>query len=381
MKKKFLLLVCSLLLVPALFLMSACDFIFSDDFLFDDDKPQDDPNDPPIIEEEEKIKVSAPYILSLGDFIIWEPSRNADEYLVYCDEELVMTTEDTRVEVDDLSEDHIYTVVARNIEYDELSEESNEAVVSKNSNFADNEVLDLSGQNIGSIYTIRSSIRKVICKAETPQVYNTTFILDRRKNDIIFELENVTFQSKDEAVISTYDGTYSRAREDWNLILDISGECSIKGIAQDEIPPQQPTNAQKRGMNGINGTIGIIAPSVIVRGGGFFDILGGDGGVGGRGSTSTFFSFSFYGDGGNGGKGGDGIATQYFVLQMENTGVVRVEAGNGGNGGSPGVNGSIITGPWSTSDYAEHYGLGGADGTTIRGEIITVGGTLYEEQY
>ena len=94
-------------------------------------------NTPPNIEEE-TIDVSAPYILSLGDFIIWEPSRNADEYLVYCDEELVMTTEDTRVEVDDLSEDHIYTVVARNIEYDELSEESNEAVVSKNSNFSDN---------------------------------------------------------------------------------------------------------------------------------------------------------------------------------------------------------------------------------------------------
>ena len=267
MKKKFLFLVC-LLLVPALFLMSACEFIFSDDFLFGDDKPQDDPADPPIIEEEEKIKVSAPYILSLGDFIIWEQCSNADEYLVYCDEELVMTTEDTRADVEDLSADHVYTVVARNIEHDVLSEESNEAVVSKNSNFTDSEILDLSGQNIGSIYTIRSSIRKVICKAETPQVYNTTFILDRRKNDIIFELENVTFQSKDEAVISTYDGTYSRARENWNLILNITGECSIQGIPQTEVPQKPANNSEKKGGNGLAGTNGIIAPTVVITGDG-----------------------------------------------------------------------------------------------------------------
>ena len=371
MKKFFKLFGCLSVVLPLALCFSACNLTSEEE--------ETENNTPPNIEEE-TIDVSAPYILSLGDFIIWEPSRNADEYLVYCDEELVMTTEDTRVEVDDLSEDHIYTVVARNIEYDELSEESNEAVVSKNSNFADNEVLDLSGQNIGSIYTIRSSIRKVICKAETPQVYNTTFILDRRKNDIIFELENVTFQSKDEAVISTYDGTYSRAREDWNLILDISGECGIDGIAQTEVPQQPENNTEQRGYSGLAGTSGIIAPTVVVRGEGYIDVIGGNGGQGGQGADSTFFAAKFYGDGGNGGKGGDGIATQYFVLQMESTGVVRVRAGNGGNGGSPGSNGSIITGPWSTSDYSEHYGLDGADGTTIRGEVITLGGTLYEEQ-
>ena len=64
---------------------------------------------------------------------------------------------------------------------------------------------------------------------------------------------------------------------------------------------------------------------------------------------------------------------------MDSYGTTTVKAGNGGKRGSPGVNGSIITGPWSTSNYDDHYGLDGKNGVSIRGEIITLGGALYNE--
>ncbi len=327
---------------------------------------------------EHPFTVSAPYVISLGNIIKWDACKNADEYLIFQDNVKILTTSETQIEIEDTSIDHTYTVIARNIKSNVESEESNIALVSKSFGFDQNEILELDPQNIGTYYTISPSIRKVVCKSNEPIVVDSNFIIHDRKYDLFFELENITLSSMEQAVITTQDGTYSRADQNWNLIFAVSGECGVKGKDQTFVPAQPADNTEKRGSNGISGTDAIIAPTVVVRGSGEFTVSGGNGGAGGRGANSTTWATSFYGDGGNGGVGGDGIVTQFFVLQMESNGIVYVNKGIGGTRGAPGINGSILTGPWSTADYNEHYGTSGKDGTALRGLVITLGGTLYD---
>ncbi len=328
--------------------------------------------------QEHPFTVSAPYIISLGNIIKWDACKNADEYLIFQDNVKILTTSETQIEIEDASVDHTYTVIARNIENNVESEKSNIALVSKSFGFDQKEILELDPQNIGTYYTIAPSIRKVVCKSEEQMVVESNFIIHDREHDLFFELENVTIRSMEKAVITTRDGTYSRADQNWNLIFEVAGKCGVIGMDQTFVPAQPSDNTEKRGSNGLSGTDAIIAPTVVVRGSGEFTVSGGNGGAGGRGANSTTWATNYYGDGGNGGVGGDGIVSQFFVLQMETDGVVYVSNGRGGARGAPGVNGSILTGPWSTSDYNEHYGIAGKDGTALRGSVITLGGTLYD---
>ena len=326
----------------------------------------------------EEFRLTAPYVLSFGSFLSWAPCKNAETYTVYCGDSVVGTTEQTRFDIVPGEEDLTYTVVANSVTRGVSSSPSNEAVVGKISGFAEEEILDLSGQTPGTLYTVSSDVRKVVCISDSPVSYNTRFVLQSRTQDIVFELQNVTFRSSGDAVIITENKTYSRARENWNLILDISGECSLEGIDHTALPAQPASDSEKRGTNGTAGTDGVLVPTAIVRGGGTLHIIGGDGGPGGKGADSTFWAAKYYGDGGNGGDGGDGVICQYFVMQMDDIGKVYLSGGAGGTRGAPGNNGSIITGPWNTSNYNEHYGASGAAGTSLRGEVITQGGTLYE---
>lgn len=348
-------------------------------FLSGCDRSDDDhDNNTHYQEDEQPFTISAPYVVSLGNIIRWDACKNADEYVIFQDDVKILTTTETQVEVEDASTDHKYTVIARNTENNTESEKSNIALVSKSFGFGQNEILELDPQELGTYYTISSSIRKIVCKSDEPMVVESNFIIHDREYDLFFELENITFSSMKQAVITTQDGTYSRADQNWNLIFTVSGKCGVKGMDQTFVPAQPSDNTEKRGSNGMPGTDAIVAPTVVVRGSGEFTVSGGDGGVGGRGANSTTWATNYYGDGGNGGVGGDGIVSQFFVLQMESDGVVYVNSGIGGARGAPGVNGSILTGPWSTADYNEHYGTAGKNGTALRGSIITLGGTLYD---
>lgn len=331
----------------------------------------------PYVPPAEEERIFAPYIISFGEFLYWEPCENASSYDIYKENELIASTTDCEYEILTNDNDTEYYVVAKNEDSSIQSKKSNIVSVSKTEGFTATEILDYSDAlPSGEIY-IGPDIRAVVLRANEVTHINAHFVLEKRTQDIRFIMENINLLADDNfAAIQLVDKSVSRMENNWNLVLDISGECSVTGGAQTNMPDIPAVNSGEDGFTGFEGMCGIRVPTLVVYGNGCLNIIGGVGGNGGTGAFSSGVSSAVYGKGGKGGTGGDGVLCQYFIMQMENEGRTQVSGGKGGTGGYPGDNGSVVTGPWVTGQWSSAFGSDGSSGRSIYGSILGKSGTL-----
>ena len=312
----------------------------------------------------------APHIMSFGSYLSWSPVSGATSYEIYRDNTLIQTQTDTTFRVGDLDRDSEFYILAQKNTTGQ-SAKSNVAVVSKNCNFADSEILDLSEQESCST-TIDPMIRKIVVHKANAS-FDFECDIAERTTDLTFDLANVTLNGS----IHCGNG-YSRLTNDYNVIFNITGSCSLMGITGTTSSIVFEDDSEKDGIDGTDGEDALIVPTVIMRGDGEFGICGGDGGNGSKGASTTTTSSASIGVGSNGGNGGAAVKTQYFIMEMSAGSFVTIKDGNGGKKGSPGDNNSIITGPLISMMWADVYDIGknGADGKSVLGSKIITSGKL-----
>lgn len=309
----------------------------------------------------------APYATYFGTYLSWDEVQGADRYNVYCDGQLLGTTNQTSYIPSELDKDCQFYVVAENSISDIISANSNVVEVSKNCNFSTDEILDLTSSSYFAS-TISPSIRKVIIGNNSYSTFSLCAELAERKHDIIFELNNVTVSGS----IVTANSSYRRSDNDYNVILNVNGECSINGInGQDGTDYSDPMfdNKEFDAGKGTDGRDAMIIPTAVITGNGNLTISGGNGGNGGKGSsTTTWESVNGPGAGADGGDGGAAIKTSYLIIDMQDYLCnVSIVDGSGGNKGTPGENNSIITGPVASLMWDDMYDIGksGENGESI----------------
>lgn len=318
--------------------------------------------------------VSPPRILSFNSYISWDKINYADSYDIYKNDIFIDSVTSTQYLIGDLTEDSTYYVIAKNNQNYKFSNPSNVITVSKNKNFFQDEILNLSNS---SSYngTISSQVREVIIdKAEFCSMrFNCS--IESRDRDLIFELNNVKLNG----FIKSKNDDYSRLKNDYNVIFDITNNCEIKadnGLTPDIVFDD---NSEHDGIDGGKGDNAIILPTVIIRGSGNITISGGNGGNGGNGASTTTWSDKTIGKGSNGGDGGNGIITQYLIIDMVNEeSLIKVYGGTGGAKGTPGNNVSLLTGPLVSAMWDDIYDIGkkGNNGVSVIGIINTIKGQL-----
>ncbi len=317
-----------------------------------------------------------PYLISFGSYISWDTVKNATEYDVYCNENLIATTQITTYEIGNSISDANYYVVAKN--KNKKSDKSNIVLVSKSYNFDNSEILDLSN-TFSYNAAVPSSIRKIIISNNFSTSFNLSANILKRNTDLTFELHNVDILGR----INTFDNSYSRIDQNYNVIFHIRGNCSIQGnhgVNGSDFSDSRYNNSESNAGDGGNGNDAIVVPTAIFTGCGNVKIFGGNGGNGGIGSaTTTWEASKVPGKGSNGGNGGAGIKTSFFILNMDNgTYDIAVTDGIGGKKGSPGNNGSIITGPVVSAMWKSIYDIGksGKDGRSSFGTKKILNGKL-----
>lgn len=327
---------------------------------------------PPLLTNE----IASPYISSYVDYISWYRVNNATEYKIYRDGTCIGSVTEDKFQISDFSQDYSYYVIAYNGNIKKESQPSNIVTIAKHENFEDGEVLDLSGENSFS-GIIDDSIRKIIISNNKKMTFLLDCKIGERQLDLIIDLHNVDIKST-ENCISTIDNTYSLSKHNYNLVLNISGDCSISGSSGFEYTYLFEDDTEQDGINGGDGGIAIIASSIVVRGRGTLTISGGNGGNGSKGSSTTDYSTKVIGKGSSGGNGGDGVHCQNFIVNMSSDSAVSIIGGTGGRKGDPGNNCSIVTGPIISMMYNSVYDIGknGNDGIPIKGKTIIIQGRL-----
>lgn len=368
MKKK------QLLLLPICMALLTIFFVGCGLFDFFDDNSDGNSNDNKTPPPAPAINLIAPYLMSFGTYLSWETVSNATEYDIYCNNRYVETITKTTYNLNDVEYDSEYYVIAKN--NGKSSPKSNIAVASKNTNFSNSEILDLTGKSSYNS-SISSSVRKVIIANSSSFAWLAA--IEERTADLTFELRNVNIIGS----IYTHDLSYSRSKSNFNVTFEITGDCSIKGADGSngfDFSDSRYDNSELAAGTGGNGGNAIIVPTVIITGSGNFTVTGGNGGNGGVGSaTSKWESSSAPGKGSNGGNGGAGVKTSYFILKLNSANnTVTVSDGKGGAKGTPGVNGSIITGPAASIMWKDMYDIGkvGEDGRSSFGTKRILSGRL-----
>lgn len=317
------------------------------------------------------------HLISFGSYLSWDAVNNAESYDVYEEGIYVATTTQTDYQTGELASDTEYYVIAKNGGKQSL--ESNTVTVSKNCNFASDEVLDLTGTNTFNAY-ISPTIRKVIIGKDYVNSFDLSAKISERTCDLIFELHNVEISGS----IFTHDETYSRTKNDYSVVFDLVGNCSIKGDDGkngDDYSDKIYNDSEKDATNGTNGKDTIIVPTVVVTGHGDFTVFGGNGGKGGVGASNSTWSQCLPGKGADGGDGGTAIKTSYLVVNMD-IGVYTVSVidGKGGEKGKPGNCNSItiITKTWVSLLWNSQYDIGkfGSDGRSVLGTRKIIKGEL-----
>ncbi|MDE6075282.1 MAG: hypothetical protein K2G26_02470 [Clostridia bacterium] len=315
-----------------------------------------------------------PYLMSFGSVLTWDTDPNATEYELYRNGQYESTVTGSHYDAGQVTEDCEYTVVAKN--GDKSSTKSNVARVCKNSSYAEGEVLDLSDS---SSYngTLPNSVRKIVIRKQSSVTMSFCCLIAERTNDLTIELSNVSLVG----YISTVNCEYSRLKHNYNVIIDVKANCSVKssdGADGFDFSDSVYDNREVDAGSGSDANNAIIVPSLVVEGEGALVISGGNGGNGGVGSSTTKWEASNGpGAGADGGDGGAGLKTSYCVVNMngENS-YVSVSDGKGGKKGKPGNNGSIITGPAASAMWKDMYDIGkaGKDGKSEFGSIKILGG-------
>lgn len=317
----------------------------------------------------------SPKIFACGNVIQWAAVKNAVSYEIYVNNEHYDSTIELFYIFVDLSKDSDVTVTAKN-ENGKESSKSNSVTIQQTSEFSNEESLTIS-LGVNSKYSINESIKYVKLLGST--TWGEIKIRENRSSNLIIELQDVNMTSyTDSSCISTENSSLDELP--FVVIFIVKGTNMLTGSTPSQPSSVPEANSERKGATGGVGSCPVILPTMVIIGDGTLKLTGGKGGTGGVGAASTTWSTSVYGDGGDGGNGGDGL--RYNALYIKDGVRLMTIGGEGGKGGSPGGNGSVITGPWNTSNWNQHYGKSGSDGSAYVGEqIIITGGEQYAENY
>jgi len=315
---------------------------------------------------------------TIGDTIIWSKVTNAVEYEIYEGNQLIATTDKTYYSVGDLNLDKNYQIkaIAKDGYID--SKLSKQITVKMNAIYTQDEIQTIYLDN-DTTYQIQQSIKKVVVymKSGLQNAVNTQLLMLERNDNLIIELNNVSMNAPDnKAAISTLYEQYSKYEINYSLTLVINGTNRLVGGNSNETPNQPSVNTGTIGLTGYQGKSAIIMSSIVIKGNGELELIGGNGGQGGVGADSQGLSTATYGNGGKGGDGGNGVSCYKYVINMMSIGKVISTGGDGGLGGAPGANGSIITGPINTGRWVNSYGDVGYKGIGFSGTGFVISGIL-----
>ncbi len=297
--------------------------------------------------------LDAPNVMAFGDYISWEEIKDAEKYEIYCDEVLIDTTDKTTYTFGEIDED--ISVYIRAINGKKKSKDSNTVVLCKTKKFLESEIIDMSELTEYSAI-IQSNIRKIIIGNEMQSEFILNCEIADRIADLTFELHNVDIVGG----LITQSKTYLRSDNNYNVIFNINGECSFTGLDGEngfDYSGSSYKNQEINAKKGEDGKSALTLPSIIVTGTDNFTIKGGNGGKGGRGSSSADWADALPGKGANGGDGAGAVKTSYLLVKLSPEKRVVIIEGTGGEKGLPGINGSVLTGPWVSMAWG-NYDIG-----------------------
>lgn len=314
-------------------------------------------------------KLGSPEVSSVGGTVFWERISGASLYEVYRNEELVQTTDKTYYICDDNIQTEQVYVRAVSDDRTEKSEPSNNAAITKQTNFFEEEKLEIHLED--GEYNVAPNINYVLVTGKSS---NACIVISDRTTDLFIELDNVSICAPDGRSCIFVEKDYQMCR--YGVTIKVNGTNLLNGGDCLKVPQTPADNTQKKGLEGYEGGSGIVLPQINFIGNGNLTLNGGKGGKGGSGAASSGLSPVCYGNGGDGGTGGSGIKTRKLVFAMTTQGVVKVFGGLGGEKGSPGNNGSVISGPLNTSKWAKCFGKEGKNGEGLIGKLVQCSGTF-----
>lgn len=322
-------------------------------------------------------KMISPTLTSVGSYVYWTAVEDAVSYDVYENGSLLTTIEDCYYDFGSLDEKKTCYVVAKN---EKRTATSQEITIYSNTRFEDSDICYLDSNSAQS-QNIDSSVRKIVI-GNTANSTNMKLNLQlkTRQSDLYIDLYHCQITGS----IFTESGKYQRSKtgDNYSVFFNVIGDCSIRGVdgkSGFDYSGSEYYNKEKDADPGTDGQDAIILPTVAFTGGGNLTLSGGNGGNGGKGTGTSSYSSAVPGRGANGGDGGAALLTSITYLNMSSqNSTVFCNEGSGGKKGSPGSNGSVLTGPACSLVWSTTYDIGvkGSRGKSQLGKVISINGGL-----
>ena len=328
----------------------------------------------------------------------WDEVKNADGYRVYDGDALIGETTDTAFLLREDAGQHNIRLVSYKGDKDKeicnfsysvpaLSEkaytcaaEFEEEQTSEQSYFsaAQHLKIDYTGSekttdSFSKVINLTSNVKKVSIVSDRRITVRASFVIQKRTEDIEFELENVVLhglQTQQYAI--SYDGGYTASSG--CLILKLFGiyNSVLSGyIAPKGEDGERSDWFQHGGTGGAGGDGGgaISAGEIYVISEGDAVFTGGNGGDGGNGGNAS--GLNKVGSGGKGGNGGNAVTGTKISLFMLN-GAFSASGGKGGDGGKRGDpvdSGGLTSGRHDGKDGTDGTGLAVTEKIALRGDF------------
>lgn len=328
----------------------------------------------------------------------WEEVKNAEGYRIYDGDTVIGETTDTAFLLREDAGQHNIRLVSYKGDKDKeicnfsysvpaLSEKIyngadafEEEQTSEQSYFsaAQHLKIDYTGSekttdSFSKVINLANNVKKVSIVSDRRITVRASFVIQKRTEDIEFELENVVLhglQTQQYAI--SYDGGYQASSG--CLILKLFGVYNsvLSGyIAPKGEDGERSDWFQHGGTGGAGGDGGgaISAGEIYVISEGDAVFTGGNGGDGGNGGNAS--GLNKVGSGGKGGNGGNAVTGTKFSLFMLN-GAFSASGGKGGDGGKRGDpvdSGGLTSGRYDGKDGTDGTGLAVTEKIALRGNF------------
>lgn len=328
----------------------------------------------------------------------WDEVKGADGYRVYDGDALIGETTDTAFLLREDAGQHNIRLVSYKGDKDKeicnfsysvpaLSEkaytcaaEFEEEQTSEQSYFsaAQHLKIDYTGSekttdSFSKVINLTSNVKKVSIVSDRRITVRASFVIQKRTEDIEFELENVVLQGlQTQQYAISYDGGYQASSG--CLILKLFGiyNSVLSGYIAPKGEDGERSDWFKHGGTGGAGGDGggaISAGEIYVISEGDAVFTGGNGGDGGNGGNAS--GLNKVGSGGKGGNGGNAVTGTKLSLFMLN-GAFSASGGKGGDGGKRGDpvdSGGLTSERYDGKDGTDGTGLAVTEKIALRGDF------------
>ncbi len=328
----------------------------------------------------------------------WDEVKGADGYRVYDGDALIGETTDTAFLLREDAGQHNIRLVSYKGDKDKeicnfsysvpaLSEkaytcaaEFEEEQTSEQSYFsaAQHLKIDYTGSekttdSFSKVINLANNVKKVSIVSDRRITVRASFVIQKRTEDIEFELENVVLQGlQTQQYAISYDGGYQASSG--CLILKLFGiyNSVLSGYIAPKGEDGERSDWFKHGGTGGAGGDGggaISAGEIYVISEGDAVFTGGNGGDGGNGGNAS--GLNKVGNGGKGGNGGNAVTGTKLSLFMLN-GAFSASGGKGGDGGKRGDpvdSGGLTSKRYDGKDGTDGTGLAVTEKIALRGDF------------